>query len=57
VFRPAGGLADSRIVVDPNVRAEAGLWPGQEGRRAAFRGVRTTGAVVAVIGEGRGFFL
>jgi hypothetical protein len=57
VFQPAGGLDDSRIVVDPEVRGDTPLWPGQEQRRAAFRGVATTGAVVAVTAGGRGAFL
>ncbi|TQS43175.1 hypothetical protein [Cryptosporangium phraense] len=57
VFRPAGGLDDSRIVVDPTVSLDTPLWPGQEPRRAAFLGVRTTGSVIAATAGGRGTFL
>jgi hypothetical protein len=57
VFRPAAGLDDSRIVVDPAGTGPAPLWPGQEPRRAAFRNVALSGSVVAVTAAGRGSFL
>ncbi|SNQ45416.1 conserved hypothetical protein [Frankia canadensis] len=57
VFGPAQPLADARIVVDPRPTGPAGLWPGQEARRAAFRHVPLSGAIVAVFDSGSGFFL
>jgi hypothetical protein len=57
VFGPAAGLDDSRVVVDPNGGGKAGLWPGQEARRSAFRGLELTGAVLAVTAGGTGTFV
>lgn len=57
VFRPAAGLDDSRILVDPAATGPASLWPGQEARRAALRDVPLSGSVVAVTAGGRGVFL
>ncbi|BBG05439.1 MULTISPECIES: hypothetical protein [Pseudonocardia] len=57
VFRPAAGLPDSRIVVDPAGTGPAGLWPGQESRRAAFLGVPLAGTVLAAETAGTARFL
>jgi hypothetical protein len=55
VFQPACGLTESRILVDPTATATVDLWPGQEARRAAFRGLTFSGSVVAALADGRGF--
>ena len=57
VFRPAAGLPAARIVVDPAGTGPAGLWPGQESRRAAFLGVPLAGTVLAVEAAGTARFL
>lgn len=56
VFRPAGGIGGGIVVVDPAPQP-VGLWPGQEARRAAFRGLELPGTVRAVAVDGRGTLL
>lgn len=57
VFRPAPELPASQLVVDPAETGPAGLWPGQEARRAAFLGTSLAGTVLAVESDGVGRFL
>jgi hypothetical protein len=57
VFRPAPVLPQTRLLVDPRTTGPAGLWPGQEPRRAPFLDVELNGCVQAVIGEAQGRFL
>lgn len=57
VFRPAPALPATRLIVDPAGTGPTGLWPGQEARRSAFRGVELAGTVLAVESDGRGRFL
>ncbi|WP_141564330.1 amidohydrolase family protein [Mycolicibacterium palauense] len=57
VFRPSAALSRARLIVDPGPTGPVGLWPGQESRRAAFRGVPLPGTVVAAFESGRGCFL
>jgi dihydroorotase-like cyclic amidohydrolase len=57
VFRPAPALPDTQLLVDPSSPGPAGLWPGQEARRAPFRGVALSGCVLAAVAGGQGRFL
>lgn len=57
VFAPAATLSAASVIVDPRPTGPATLWPGQEARRAAFAGVPLVGTTVAVVDDGRGFFL
>lgn len=57
VFAPAAALPPTRLIVDPAGTGPTGLWPGQEARRSAFRGVELAGTVLAVESDGRGRFL
>ena len=56
VFRPAGGIGGGTVIVDPAARL-VHLWPGQQPRRAAFRGLELRGTVRAVAVAGRGTLL
>ncbi|MET0699388.1 MAG: hypothetical protein ABWY93_06955 [Mycobacterium sp.] len=56
VFRPVTEIPQALVVVDP-ASGPVQLWPGQEARRAPYRGLDMAGTVLAVAEAGRGFFL